>query len=240
MDGECEGFFAVHVLPSLAGEDSRQGVPIVRRGNRDGIHILAVQNSAEIVKDFGTNLRPHLLGAGLENIADGDHIGIVECTEDLLPAPPDADKSQPDPIVDSSAALTAASPREAPVRIMNLHQAKGLEAPVVFLADPTGAFSHEPQIHIDRSGGPTRGYMAIYGKTSGYHPPLLAYPEQWKTFAEEEQQFQKAEKDRLLYVATTRAGNRLIVSQREEGSGVVTIAKDERKVVLDFKRHRER
>ena len=58
-------------------------------------------------------------------------------------------------------AVPAASPAEAPVRIMNLHQAKGLEAPVVFLADPTGAFTHEPQIHIDRSGGPARGYLAI-------------------------------------------------------------------------------
>ncbi len=63
---------------------------------------------------------------------------------------------------ESHDAVPAASPSQAPVRIMNLHQAKGLEAPVVFLADPTGAFSHDPQIHIDRSGdGPTRGYLAI-------------------------------------------------------------------------------
>jgi len=115
-------------------------------------------------------------------------------------------------------AVPAASPAEAPVRIMNLHQAKGLEAPVVFLADPTGAFTREPPIHIDRSGGLPRGYLAIYGKTNGYRPPLLAYPEQWQTFADEEGKFLKAEKNRLLYVATTRAANRLIISQRVEGN----------------------
>jgi ATP-dependent helicase/nuclease subunit A len=115
-------------------------------------------------------------------------------------------------------AVPAASPAEAPVRIMNLHQAKGLESPVVFLADPTGAFSHEPQIHIDRSGGPVRGYLAIYGTSSNFHRPLLAYPEQWQGFAVEEGKFLKAEKDRLLYVAATRAGDRLVITQREKGN----------------------
>ena len=120
---------------------------------------------------------------------------------------------------ESHDAVPAASPSQAPVRIMNLHQAKGLEAPVVFLADPTGAFSHDPQIHIDRSGdGPTRGYLAILGSSNNFHRPLLAYPERWQEFAEEEGKFQKAEKNRLLYVAATRAGNRLIITQREEGN----------------------
>ena len=115
-------------------------------------------------------------------------------------------------------AVPAASPAEAPVRIMNLHQAKGLEASVVFLADPTGASGHKPQIHIDRSGGLPRGYLAIYGTGGGYHPPLLAYPEQWQTFADEEQKFQEAEKNRLLYVAATRAASRLVITQREDGN----------------------
>ena len=79
-------------------------------------------------------------------------------------------------------------------------------------------FSHEPQIHIDRSGGPVRGYLAIYGPSNGFHRPLLAYPEQWQGFAEEEGKFLKAEKDRLLYVAATRGGNRLVVTQREKAN----------------------
>ena len=115
-------------------------------------------------------------------------------------------------------AVPAASPAETPVRIMNLHQAKGLEATVVFIGGPTGASSHEPQIHIDRSGGPVRGDLAIYGPKNNFHRPLLAYPEQWEAFAEEEGKFLKAEKERLLYVAVTRAGNRLVVTQREKAN----------------------
>ena len=54
-------------------------------------------------------------------------------------------------------------PHPAPVvRLMNLHKVKGLEAPVVFLADPTGEYKHPIDVHIDRSGDSVRGYMAIF------------------------------------------------------------------------------
>jgi ATP-dependent helicase/nuclease subunit A len=52
--------------------------------------------------------------------------------------------------------------------------------------------------------------------TRSVAPGVLAYPEQWERFAEEEGKFLKAEKDRLLYVAATRAGDRLVVTQREK------------------------
>ena len=38
------------------------------------------------------------------------------------------------------------------VRLMNLHKVKGLEAPIVFLSDPTGQFEHPIDLHVDRSG----------------------------------------------------------------------------------------
>jgi ATP-dependent helicase/nuclease subunit A len=109
-------------------------------------------------------------------------------------------------------------PAEMPVRVMNLHQCKGLEAPIVFLVDPSGEWEHDVDVHIDRSCSKSRGYLPVYGRRRGEWspPPLLAQPKDWRTLAEREQQFLDAEAMRLLYVAATRAGVNLIISQREE------------------------
>ncbi len=97
---------------------------------------------------------------------------------------------------------------------MNLHKVKGLEAPVVFLADPSGAHDHGIQLHVDRSGERVLGYMSVHGRKTGYRYPLLAHPEGWERFQEKERAFVEAEALRLRYVAATRAGSALIVSQR--------------------------
>ncbi|MEO8380982.1 MAG: UvrD-helicase domain-containing protein, partial [Acidobacteriota bacterium] len=87
------------------------------------------------------------------------------------------------------------------VRLMNLHQAKGLEAPVVFLIDPIESKDFDPDLYVDRSGETSRGYVAIRE---------LAMPRDWSTLAAEELAFQRAEKKRLLYVAATRARSILV------------------------------
>ena len=46
------------------------------------------------------------------------------------------------------------------VRIMNLHKAKGLEADVVFLADPCGGFSPRVDVHITRTGADVAGLVS--------------------------------------------------------------------------------
>ena len=111
-------------------------------------------------------------------------------------------------------------PHGAPVvRLMNLHKVKGLEAPVVVLADPTGNYEHPIDLHIDRSGASVRGYMAVHAPRPevGYSTPrLIACPPEWPRFEETEQEFLQAEKQRLLYVAATRAGTCLVVSTREK------------------------
>jgi len=55
--------------------------------------------------------------------------------------------------------------------------------------------------------------------TVGGRRILLAQPESWAALAEREKQFRKAEQLRLLYVAATRAGVQLTISQREAGKG---------------------
>jgi ATP-dependent helicase/nuclease subunit A len=105
------------------------------------------------------------------------------------------------------------------VRIMNLHKVKGLEAAVVFLADPCGESTHPVDLHIDRSGEKIRGYMVVYGGKKGYQKQVLARPEGWASRAEVEERFANAEGLRLRYVAATRAGSALIVTQRTGRGG---------------------
>ena len=108
-------------------------------------------------------------------------------------------------------------PAEMPVRVMNLHQCKGLEAPFVFLVDPSGESDHDISAHIDRSGNEPRGYLPIYGpkRSQWGRPPVLAHPPGWDQLATQEQRFLDAEANRLLYVAATRAGVKLVISQRD-------------------------
>lgn len=102
------------------------------------------------------------------------------------------------------------------VRVMNLHKAKGLEAPFVFLAGPSGENKQKASrisLHVDRSGDCSRGYMAV--QKGGKFPQVFAHPLEWDKFRKTEQEFLTAEETRLLYVAATRAGSHLVISQRQ-------------------------
>ena len=53
------------------------------------------------------------------------------------------------------------------VRIMNLHKAKGLEADVVFLADPCGGFKPRVDVHIERKGEVAHGWFQVVRRSEG-------------------------------------------------------------------------
>jgi ATP-dependent helicase/nuclease subunit A len=118
--------------------------------------------------------------------------------------------------------------RRNAVRLMNLHKAKGLEAPVVILANPIGVAGHEPGKHIVRVGGTGRGTASsrepappgplgyfLFGKKSGWQETLISQPEGWDEKALEEKKYEEAEEARLMYVASTRARDMLVVSAYE-------------------------
>jgi ATP-dependent helicase/nuclease subunit A len=96
------------------------------------------------------------------------------------------------------------------VRVMNLHRAKGLEAPVVILASPTGESVRPPRFSITRQqdGTATAGFLVRDDDGD-----VLAQPPGWHAMAEREAGFEAAERVRLLYVATTRAKRELVVSR---------------------------
>lgn len=113
-------------------------------------------------------------------------------------------------------AMPALAEDTSVVRVMNLHKVKGLEAPFVFLADPTGKSKHPAQLYVDRTGDKVRGCLAIEGTEAGItRRVVLAQPPQWEALSNKEEQFQEAEELRLLYVAATRAGCGLTVTLRE-------------------------
>lgn len=92
------------------------------------------------------------------------------------------------------------------VRLMTVHRAKGLEFPVVILADPT---CNETGRDVSRWVDADRGLCAQ--RLAGVAPAELA------EHAGEELEREREEAARLLYVATTRARDLLVVTAVGEG-----------------------
>lgn len=86
------------------------------------------------------------------------------------------------------------------VRIMTVHKAKGLEFPVVILADMTAKEAREPSRWADTEAG-----LCVM-RLAGCLPPEL------QEHAGEELQLEREEAARVLYVAATRARDLLVVT----------------------------
>lgn len=98
------------------------------------------------------------------------------------------------------------------VRVMNVHKAKGLEGRIVILAQ--GKW-------INRAVKEVRWrnclWFSVQDKiydSRGNAWKLLAQPRQWEEAAAEEERQTQRERERLYYVAATRAGQTLLVCQQ--------------------------
>lgn len=108
------------------------------------------------------------------------------------------------------------------VQIMNLHKAKGLEAPVIFLAHPAKLTDPTERVskHIKRDGDTPKGYFTFMVSKGEHQHEVIGQPSNWDIHKEEEGCYLNEEETRLLYVAATRAKNLLLIS---------TSAKDNKK-----------
>ncbi len=103
--------------------------------------------------------------------------------------------------VNDAGAREGEAPAEAQgsVRLMTIHKAKGLQFPIVVLADA----SREPKV----SSNPAI-LLPNLGLAFKLDPPPMLY----RLAKQEDQRQDEAEKQRLLYVALTRAQEKLIIS----------------------------
>lgn len=104
------------------------------------------------------------------------------------------------------------------VRMLTIHKAKGLEFPVVVLADLARLTRHHDRMIVDRSGG----RLELGLGSSDNRLATLGYEE----LRELEGRRRDAELIRLLYVGTTRARDTLVVpwftgGRRQRGDGLL-------------------
>jgi ATP-dependent helicase/nuclease subunit A len=99
------------------------------------------------------------------------------------------------------------------VRVMNLHKAKGLEAPVVVLAYPAALDEHPVRRHIARDdAGGAVGWLRLSDPTQR-GDRVIARPADWPHHEAAETPYQEGEEVRRLYVAATRAAEELVVAR---------------------------
>ena len=119
-DGPAERLLTIDVLAGLGGGDGDQGVPVVGRGDVDGVHVVAGKDLAEVVvrrAGSGALLLFHLSLCGvsplLAHVADR-HVTHVVPAQEHRPGEAQADGRDLDAIAGGRASVEPQAPCRAP------------------------------------------------------------------------------------------------------------------------------
>ncbi|MGQ0562041.1 MAG: UvrD-helicase domain-containing protein, partial [Gemmatimonadota bacterium] len=146
-----------------------------------------------IVEDIG--LLPHAAGGDL----GATRAGALLFALDAVRAAGMAGDTSLRAAIEAIRVATEAAEAEAPlepgrsdvVRVMNVHKAKGLEAPVVILAFPTGEWQGTPAIHVERPAtGKAIGYVRVEERAEAFAMRTLAQPLDWPARAAAEAEYE--------------------------------------------------
>jgi ATP-dependent helicase/nuclease subunit A len=210
------GFDAAKLRPE-GDEEVRAALRRLHRWWRSASREPADVFLGRVVPELG--LLPYAAAGELGTLRAGALIYVLDAVRGAALA---GDASLPGALEALRAALEARE-AEAPLqpgrddvtRLMNLHQAKGLEAPVVILADPSSQTQYGQSIHVERGpDGTATGWLRVAEQSEGFkRNNLLARPSEWAGKEAAEKAFETAEQVRLLYVAATRARDELLVAR---------------------------
>ena len=99
--------------------------------------------------------------------------------------------------------------RSGAVRVMTVHAAKGLEAPVVVLAQPLPERAPAPTTIVRRGEAGAIGALRVVPDRTG---TAMAQPGDWDALCDADAALEQAEGVRLRYVAATRAAQELVIA----------------------------
>ncbi|MBO5666132.1 MAG: UvrD-helicase domain-containing protein, partial [Firmicutes bacterium] len=118
----------------------------------------------------------------------------------------------------------AAEERSRGIKLLNLHKSKGLEAPVVILADAKKPSDHE--VDLCRDFQSRTVYIGSISKTNEFGKKIneIVGTPQFKVHTDAEAEQLRKEKIRLRYVAATRAENVLLIPEYYKNLGTNGIA----------------
>ena len=166
LDAVRQRLLAVDVLAGLAGQDGRNPVPVVGRGDHDRVDVFAVEHPAKIAVGLRRSARRRLgpVEVGLVDVADRRDLDLrklLECIDQAGPHAADADEAQHDLLAgrDGRPARFSSAPGRLPGRFAHGRPAFLGASACATARAPAARNSRRVQSFMMSPGGSDRGRL---------------------------------------------------------------------------------